>query len=145
MQLSDVSVNKYENLLYLKKHESFLQSLLYIFGDSCKKKFRAGTFWHGLLSNHEHKYFFGLSPEPWLQFSQTWPHFNQNHKLNPIKSSNLKNFIEIEVWVMEIKFGSLGPKRRTKPYAQSTSSNIHKHHLILSRIMSWIQRSHQIW
>ena len=64
MQLSDVSVNKYENLLYLEKHESFLQGLLYIFGKKKKKKFRADTFWHGLLSNHEHKYFFGLSPEP---------------------------------------------------------------------------------
>ena len=26
-----------------------------------------------------------ISPEPWLQFSQTGPHFLENHEMNPIK------------------------------------------------------------
>ena len=37
MQLSDVSVDKYENLLYLKKYESFLK-VCYIFLGILAKK-----------------------------------------------------------------------------------------------------------
>ena len=41
------------------------------------------------------------SPEPWLQFSQTRPHFLKNHEMNPIKLWNLKKFIDLEVWGLQ--------------------------------------------
>ena len=37
-----------------------------------------------------------ISSEPLLQFSQKEPHFLKNHKINPIKSWNLKNFMTLE-------------------------------------------------
>ena len=52
-----------------------------------------------------------VSPEPWLQFSQTGPHFLQNHNMNPIKLWNFKKFHDLGVWGLETTFGRLGPER----------------------------------
>ena len=42
------------------------------------------------------KIYKGISPEPKLPFSQTGgPNFLQNHKLNQIKTSNLKKFLKL--------------------------------------------------
>ena len=59
------------------------------------------------LSNHK--------PRNQLQFSETGPHFIQNYKLNPIKSSNQKKNIDIGVWAQEIRFGPVGLERFIKP------------------------------
>ena len=36
-----------------------------------------------------------ISPEPWLQYSQTAPHFFKNHKMNPIKFWHVKNLNDL--------------------------------------------------
>ena len=45
------------------------------------------------------------SPEPWLQFSQTRPHFLKNHEKNPLKLCNLKKFIDFGAWGLGTTFG----------------------------------------
>ena len=55
------------------------------------------------------------SPEPWLQFSQTRPHFLNNYEINVIKLRNLKKFIALGTWGLETTFGPLGPRRRILP------------------------------
>ena len=55
-----------------------------------------------------------ISPEPKLQFSQTGrPNFLQSHKLNQIKPSNLKKFLDlVGVWMEPRNYGfHLGPKK----------------------------------
>ena len=64
--------------------------------------------------------------------------------MNPIKSWNLKKFLNLGVWDPETTFGPLGPKRRIKPYVQNNSYNFHKQDLIFSRVMRWIQQNHEI-
>ena len=44
MQMPDSLPNKYQKLLYLKKHKSFLKGLQYFFADSREKKFTVGNF-----------------------------------------------------------------------------------------------------
>ena len=48
----------------------------------------------GYLACAQRKYP-SASPEPWLQFSQTRPHFLQNHQENPVKLWNLKKIIDL--------------------------------------------------
>ena len=55
-----------------------------------------------------------ISLEPWLQFSQARPHFFKDHKMNPIKSWNLKKCIDLVTQGLETKFGPLGIKRLMK-------------------------------
>ena len=57
-----------------------------------------------------------ISPEPWLQFSQTRPHFLKNHEMNPIKLWNIKKLIDLAAWSLETTFGLLGPRRHVEPY-----------------------------
>ena len=52
-----------------------------------------------------------ISPEPWLQFSKTGPHFFKNHEMNPIKSWHLKKCLDLGVWGLETTFRPLGPRR----------------------------------
>ena len=47
MQISDFLVEKYKNLMYLKKLKRFLKSLLWFFADSHEKKFRGRYFLAG--------------------------------------------------------------------------------------------------
>ena len=42
-----------------------------------------------------HRTYPSTSPEPWLQFSQTGPHFLKNHEINSIKSRNLKKCLDL--------------------------------------------------
>ena len=56
-----------------------------------------------------------ISPQPWLQFSQTRPHFLKNHEMNPIKSWNLKKVINLGAWGLETTLEPLGPRRCVKP------------------------------
>ena len=42
-----------------------------------------------------------IRQEPWLQFSQTGPHFLQNHGMNPIKLWNLKKCLDLRAWRLE--------------------------------------------
>ena len=52
-----------------------------------------------------HKTYPAASPEPWLQFSQTRPHFLKNHEKNPLKLCNLKKFIDFGAWGLGTTFG----------------------------------------
>ena len=45
-----------------------------------------------------------ISPEPWLKFSQAGPHFFKNREMNPIKSQNLKKYLDLRVWGLETTF-----------------------------------------
>ena len=36
-----------------------------------------------------------ISPEPWLQFSQTEPHFLKNHEKNAISNETSKNILTL--------------------------------------------------
>ena len=58
------------------------------------------------------KTYLAISVEPWLKFSQTAPHFLQNHKMNPTKLSYLKKVLGFGVWGLETTFEPLGPRRR---------------------------------
>ena len=64
------------------------------------------------------------SPEPWLQFSQTRPHFLQNHEENPVKIWNLKKFIDLGAWGLGTSFGWLGPRRRIHNHKSRTLAPI---------------------
>ena len=76
----------------------------------------------------------------WAQKTyQICPHSLKNHEMNPIKSWNLKKYLDLRVWGLETTFGPLGPKKRIKPYVQNNSYNYSKQNLIFSRIMRWIQ------
>ena len=61
------------------------------------------------------KMYSAISPEPWLQFSQTGLHFLQNHNMNPMKLWNFKKFHELGVWGLKTSSGHVGPKRCIKP------------------------------
>ena len=67
------------------------------------------------LSHLGQKTYPTINPEPWLQFSQTRPHFLKNHEMNPIKLWNLKKFIDVWAWGLESIFESLGPRRSIQP------------------------------
>ena len=55
-----------------------------------------------------------ISPEPWLQYSQTGPHFFKNPKMNPIKFWNVKKLIDLGAWgLLETTFRPLGSRRLT--------------------------------
>ena len=51
-----------------------------------------------------------ISQEPWLQFSQTRPHFFKNHGMNPIKLCNHKNVLTLGPGAQKLNFGHLGPE-----------------------------------
>ena len=73
------------------------------------------------------KMYEGISPETKLQFSETGgPHFFQNHnKLNQIKPSNLKKFLDpVGVWSLEIKRFHLSPKILSKTTLDPISTNM---------------------
>ena len=61
------------------------------------------------------KMYLAISPEPWLQFSQTGPRFLKNHKINPIKLWNLKKCLDLGAWDLKTTFGPLGPRRHIQP------------------------------
>ena len=70
-----------------------------------------------------------------ISFPQTRPHSIQNHKLHPIKLSNLKiPTLTLGVWDLKTTFGPLEPKRFMKPKVQNPGSNCQD--LILSRIIT---------
>ena len=71
-----------------------------------------------------------ISPESYLQFSQTVPHFHQNHKLNQIKPSNLKKILELRDWSLETRFEPLGSENFIKPQVLDPSSSFDKHGVI---------------
>ena len=56
-----------------------------------------------------------ISPEPWLQFPQTQPHFLKNYERNPIKLCNLKKCLDLGFWDLETTFRPPGPRRRIQP------------------------------
>ena len=56
-----------------------------------------------------------ISPEPWLKFSQTGPHFCKNHEINPIKLWNLKEWLDLGAWGLQTTSEPLGPWRRIQP------------------------------
>ena len=56
-----------------------------------------------------------ISPELLLQFSQTRRHFLKNHEMNPLKSWNLKEFIDVGASGLETTFGSLEHRRHIQP------------------------------
>ena len=64
-----------------------------------------------------------ISPESWLQFSQTRPHFLKNHEMNPIKPWNYKTFLDLGAWDLETTLGPLGSRRRIKPLIQNSRFN----------------------
>ena len=47
-----------------------------------------------------------ISPEPYLQFSQTGPNFIKNHRMNPIKLWNVKNVFDFWVCGLETTYGT---------------------------------------
>ena len=51
-----------------------------------------------------------ICPEPSLQFSQKISHFIHNHKLNPIKLWNVKQYLNLVVWGIKASFWQLGHK-----------------------------------
>ena len=56
-----------------------------------------------------------ISPEPWVQFSQTRPHFIQNVKSNKMFYQNIRICLQIGVWGPKTGFGLIRPERCTKP------------------------------
>ena len=56
-----------------------------------------------------------ISQESRPHFLQTGPHFFKNHGVNPIKSKNLKKYLDLGGWGLETKFGPLGPRRHIQP------------------------------
>ena len=63
-----------------------------------KNSLTLGSGTYKLYFHLVQKTYQAISPEAWLQFSQTRLHFIRNHKLNPIKQSKLKEFLDLEVW-----------------------------------------------
>ena len=70
----------------------------------------------------------------------TWnypPHSIQNHKLNRIKSSNFKKYLDLGVCSLKLVLGNLGPKELSRHKSRISSSNFHKD-LVLSTVINWI-------
>ena len=62
--------------------------------------------------------------EPYLQFSQTRPHFLNNHNMNPIKSLNFEKYLDLGVWDLKTRLGQLRPKKRIKHNKFGTATPI---------------------
>ena len=72
-------------------------------------------FWPWGLGTRNHiwtiwaqKTYRAICPEPEPQFSQAGPHFFENHQINPVKSWNLKTFLDLGIWSPETTLGPLG-------------------------------------
>ena len=61
--------------------------------------------WNQIWAILAQKMYPAISPEPYLQISQTRHHFLQNHEMKPIKSRNLKEYFDLRVWGLETTFG----------------------------------------
>ena len=68
-----------------------------------------------IWANWAQKTYPTIRPEPWLQYSETTPHFLKNHKMNPIKFWNVKKLVNLGTWGLETRFGPLGPRRCIQP------------------------------